>query len=174
MPAAKRLLYGYTLVELLITLTIIGITLALTGTLLRDNYARQKLKQAGWTLYSDIKYAQSLASAKNTNVYLNYQTGSNWCYGFSDASSCTCSTANSCQVNGVEKVVKAASFNNVTLTASGFSTTNLIFESSRGVTTTGTGNFIFSRGNFSIQVQENNSNRLILCSNNISGFPACS
>jgi type IV fimbrial biogenesis protein FimT len=121
-------------------------------------------------LYYSLQYARSEAVILNSTVYVNFQTGSNWCYGINATTNCNCSVANSCTL----KVKKAPSSGATTLSATGLTTNSLTFEPTHGaagaksvLTFTATG----IATAMSVEVPIMGS--AVLCSANISGYSVC-
>ena len=92
---------GFTLVELMIVLAVMGIMLGIGvpsyQTLIQD----QNLKDIAEASYSQLRHAQSLALKRNQAISMLFcQQGQEWRTGLTNLTSCDCFTANSCSLNG--------------------------------------------------------------------------
>jgi type IV fimbrial biogenesis protein FimT len=127
---------GFTLLELMIAITIVAIVMALTVPGFNEIIERKKLEGAAEKVFADLQFAKTEAIKKNQRVYANFDT-TNQCYGLSLASSCACSPTSSCVIDGVDKAVKMSDFGSTSMvTASFFGTpsTEVNFDPRRGDT----------------------------------------
>ena len=107
---------GFTLVEIFITLIIVGLIVGFVLTSFHDNVTNQRLKNAAESIFADLKLAKSEASKRNQTVYVSFASnGSSWCYGLSEGSPCDCNINNFCSLDHVDKVRSSQSFKNVQL-----------------------------------------------------------
>lgn len=96
---------GFTLVELIITVIVLGIVIAVATASYDGLIANQALKQRTDQLYYVLQLAKSEALKRNQKIYVHFcQQGNAWSMGVTDLDSCDCFTANSCVLDGVEKV----------------------------------------------------------------------
>jgi len=110
---------GFTLIELLITVVIMGVLVSLAVPSFFGILEDRKLKGAGENLFVDLMYAKSEAIKRNEVVRVSATgTGATWCYGLSQVTACDCTAVNSCQIDGVEKVVSNADYPNIQVIAS--------------------------------------------------------
>lgn len=167
---------GVTLVETLMAVTILGIALALAVPSLQDIINKKRIKSAIETLYTDMKLIHSESIKRQSNLFVSFQSGANWCYGVDDSSECDCSTSNDCQIDGVEKVVRASDFNGITMSFTGFtsgvSNSYVQFEGVRGVASN-SGTVTFSRAGFSATLSSNRLGLLETCSNDLVTYQSC-
>lgn len=86
---------GFTLLELMITLSIASILLAMGVPSFRNFFDAQELKGASEQVYSHIRRARVEALSRKTEVGVNFEAngGSAWSYGFSDTNKGSCNTA---------------------------------------------------------------------------------
>lgn len=108
---------GLTLLELMVTLSVVAILLTVAVPSFIDLYDRYRLKGAVDTLYADLQFARSEAVRRNADLYLGFSAGSQWCYGLDSSSTCRCGTAGDCDI----KVVSAGDYPAVTLSSTNFS-----------------------------------------------------
>lgn len=126
---------GFTLVELMVTVAVLAILLAVGIPALQTTLDKRRLTGAVEQLYSDLQYARSEAIRQNRNVTVYFSGTSTWCYGMDDdtSSACNCSSApGNCTVGGVQKVVAGTGFRNVTLSENTFASGNVTFDPRRG------------------------------------------
>lgn len=158
--------------ELLVVLLIITILVALAAPAYRTFITENRLKAAAEGLYSDMQLARSEAIRKQNNVYIIFQTGANWCYGLSDAATCDCGAANSCLLNGAEKVVNVSSYPGTTLATSGLTSETITFDGIRGSTGIN-GQVAISSGSLSVTNAVRPMGNIRICSGSIGGYSAC-
>jgi prepilin-type N-terminal cleavage/methylation domain-containing protein len=81
---------GFTIIELMISLSVIAVLLTVGAPAMKNFFDRQKIKAAGEQLYSDLQLARSEAIARNTSVYINVSANgsTSWTYGISDVNNC--------------------------------------------------------------------------------------
>lgn len=169
-------LKGISLIEFMIGLAILGIITAGTVASFQPLLEKKRVKKATEELYNDIKFAHSESLKRQSNLYISFQSGADWCYGIDDAGACDCTTANDCQFDGVEKVVKSTDFPGTSFALTGFTTsggiTYLEFEGVRGVATN-SGSVTFSRNPYSATVSVNRLGLTDNCSNTLVTYNAC-
>ena len=163
---------GFTFLQLLITLSIITILLLVGLPNLTSVVQSNRLKSAVHLFYSNMQFARAEAIRGGDDVYVNFNAGTNWRYGINKSSSCNCMVANSCMMDGIEKVVTSSDFPSVSMSISGF-VGNLQFERMRGILVGNGGTITFSLGSKSIQVQINSLGRMRICSDTVGGFKPC-
>ena len=96
---------GFTFIELMITLIILGIVIAISTASFQSLIADQALSKAASQVYYTLQLAKTEAIKRNQKIYVQFcQQQSVWKMGLSDFSGCDCFTANSCQLDGIEKV----------------------------------------------------------------------
>ncbi len=169
---------GFTLVELMVTLSVLAIVLAVGVPSFTEMLDKNRVKAASLALYDDIQFARSAAIRNSSEVYVSFTgSGATWCWGISEGATCSCTTANSCMVDGINKVVSSSEFTGVSLSATAFATgSSLAFEPRRGLAqnTTGTnysGGLTFkSARDKTITTQLSIVGRVSQCSTDVGGF----
>lgn len=83
---------GFTLLEAMIVVAILGILSAIAIPSFQDTIERSRLKQAVEGLKSDMQFARTEAIKRSQNVHVSRSTGNagNWCYGLNFGANCTC------------------------------------------------------------------------------------
>jgi len=100
-------LSAFTLVELLITVTIIAILMSVAVADYNSLFAQRALQNKAEHLYHFLRLAKSQSVKYNKKVYVHFcsQGGhGKWSVGMSEFAVCDCFTANSCLLNGTEVV----------------------------------------------------------------------
>ncbi len=114
--------FGFTLVELLVTVAIIGILAALSAPSFNKMLARNRLKGAAEGVFNDLQLARTEAIKRNQDVDLTFSAAgptTTWAYGLRVGSTCdpsvAISDANACQIDGVLKVTRSTDYPGVSL-----------------------------------------------------------
>jgi len=112
---------GFTLIELMITLAVLAILVAIALPSFQATLENRRLSAAADNIYAFISYAKSEAIKKNQSIRFQATVdGTSWCIGVDDDAAAVCDcTANACEVDGVTKNLTSASFTNIRMTATG-------------------------------------------------------
>jgi prepilin-type N-terminal cleavage/methylation domain-containing protein len=167
-----RLSRGFTLLELLVVFVIISILTVLALPSLLNFNQEQNTTMTAQKLYYALQYARSEAVKRNQFVYVNFQTGNNWCYGINANANCNCSVTNSCNLTNVS----APTSQSTVMSGSGLSASNSVnFEPTHGASgTKSIVTFTTSTGGISaMSVEVPIMGSVVLCSTTISGYSAC-
>jgi len=161
---------GITLIEVLVMLAVVVILTLLSIPLFSSLIQHYRITSAAEQLYSTLQYARTEAIKRNTSVYVSVTTGDTWCYGVNTGSTCTCSTAGSCNLGSVS----AASAGVLTLSATGLSSNSFYFDNTHGgasnsVTLTYT---LFGQSSL-ITTSISRLGSISTCSTGITGYTAC-
>jgi type IV fimbrial biogenesis protein FimT len=162
---------GYTLLEAMIIVAIIGILAAIAVPSYQDTLERNRLKQVVESLKSDLQFARTEAIKSSQDVVVSRTTGSagTWCYGLNVAASCNCATAGSCSI----KTVAGSAFS--TKVSMDSASGNSTFDYRRG--TIGANGVTFSTANYKARVVFSDVGRVRICtpagSTGIPAYPAC-
>ena len=95
---------GFTLVELLIAITIIGILLAIGLPSFQGTIDKSRLVGAADNLLADMRYAQTESTKRNIEITVTFTEGANWSYVF-DTSPTTTKTTNGSDYRGTSMLV---------------------------------------------------------------------
>lgn len=161
----RHFVAGVSLMEVLVTVAIIGILAAVAIPNLTDYFTNQRVKGATENFYVALQNAKFEAAKTNAVISLQIQpdtSGSNlatWCYGMTEAASSTCDcTAGTCAQGSV---VSSEDFPNVNIN---FNATNRrSFTAVRGDANGTQGTVIFSIGTKSLGVKLSTYGRVAIC-----------
>ncbi len=168
----RQINYGFTLVEALIVIAIIGILSAIAVPSYQDMIERNQLKQAAEGLKSDMQFARTEALKRSQIVVVSRSPGNAgvWCYGLNANTTCDCTTAGSCAI----KSISGSDFGSIVNMVAG-ATNNSTFDYRRG--TIGANGITFSTSHYAARVIFSDIGRVTICtpsgSTGISGYPAC-
>lgn len=99
----RQALTGFTLVELMITITVLAVLAAIAAPSFVSMLERQRLNAATENLFVDLQHARSEAIKRNKLIFFNLDADnpSDWCYGIDESDQdCDC-LDNACKVGGV-------------------------------------------------------------------------
>ena len=97
----RRVVRGFTLVEMAVVMTIIVTLATLALPYYGDYVARQRLKAAAEHLAADLAEARFEAARRGMPMFVNFSAGADWCYAITTAPGCTCSAAAACRLKTV-------------------------------------------------------------------------
>lgn len=187
----KKRTRGFTLLELLIAMTILAIIISVAVPGMSGMAANQRLIGAAEQVWSHLQQARSEAVARNTQVFVNFSANGSttWVYGMSSVNSLcdltvtTANGANSCRmvvsdgdasldpgtgaVDADDLVLMryaGTDFDGVSMGIANFSsgTTQFVFDPLRGTSTSGQVNLTGSNGN-QLRVTVSLLGRVTLC-----------
>ncbi|WP_432471153.1 GspH/FimT family pseudopilin [Amphritea sp. HPY] len=132
---------GFTVIELMIAVAIIGILVAIAAPNMSSYWREGRLVSATEAIYSQMQLARSIALAKNEDVDVRFPTtGTGWCMGVTENSTASC-TCGSCSITGMpDKVLTSTDYPNTSVAVSSAIST---FTMPRGVVT-GAGNVVIT------------------------------
>lgn len=160
---------GFTLAELLIVLVIVAILAVVAVPPFISHIQTSRLSNASQNLYYALQYARSEAIKRNVTMFVSFQPGTSWCYGVNPSTACNCSTASSCALGATN----ALGSSQLSLSATGLSNNALSFEPNHGAAGSATTITLSNAEGNTMSVQVKLMGSLLLCSSQISGYPAC-
>ncbi len=167
---------GFTLLEAMIVVAIIGIVSAFAVPSYQDMLERNRLKQVAEALKSDLQFARTEAIKRSQTVLVTRTPGNAgaWCYGLSTKSACSCAQVTTTAANYCEiKRIVGADFSSTNMNAAVGNNSSFSFR--RG--TIGADNVTFSTNNYAARVVFSDVGRVKICtpsgSAGVSDYPAC-
>lgn len=153
MHTKSRLPGGFTLVELLIVVAIVGVLAALAAPAFTKLLDRGRLRGAAEQVFSDLQLARTEAIKRNLDVEMTFSTAgpsTTWCYGLRErdpndpgidlSTPCDCTEADvtatdACKIDDVLRVTRSSDFRDVSLSHT-FTSSRAEFESRQGLADT--------------------------------------
>ncbi len=162
---------GFTLLELMIVIAIVGVIAAMAVPSFSGNIERSRLKEAVESLKSDLMYArtQSIKTSSIIKVSLVKDGTGAWCYGINDADAdCACGVVETADC-GIKSIM-GSRFKNVALNQAA----TVTFNPRRG-TAGYSGTKILSTTNHQVKVVVSNQGRVTVCnvSGTMPGYEGC-
>ncbi len=157
---------GFTIIELMITLIVLTVLVAIATPSFSGLLDRRKLQGAGEQLFVDLMYAKSEAFKRNTPVTVSFVgNGATWCYGMAVNSACDCSdNVPACSIDGVTKIISQDDYTDVSVAPdSSYDDNTLTFTPLRGMANAGNLQFTLSNGT-ELGVVVSSFGRIRLCS----------
>ena len=167
---------GLTLLELLITISILVLVVSLGSPAINSIQRNMQLKGAAQTSYFAFQQARVAAITKNIDVTVAIHPGKNWCAALSDSGVCDCGIAYECTLDGVEYKVDFADYRFVSIDKVTFGLDNVaVFDANRGLAIGHAGTIVFTDGEKQLKLILSNMGRVRICAvgSSLGGFEAC-
>jgi type IV fimbrial biogenesis protein FimT len=110
-PARPLRARGFTLIELMFTVSLLALLATLALPPLASTLARHRLKAAAEHLANDLAELRFESAQRGVPLHLRFDRGEQWCYALAEASPCGCRSAGACRI----KAVSGADFPGVRL-----------------------------------------------------------
>lgn len=150
---------GFSLVELMVVVTVIAVLMALVAPSYQKLIERNRLKEATQGFKSDVQLArmEAIKRSRDTIFHRTAGAGGSWCYGISTIA-CDCEQTDDTAVDFCNvKRISGANFPVVSLAAGGDS----VFDSRRG--TSAQLSSVFSTRHYAAQVAVSVGGRVVVC-----------
>jgi len=168
--------HGFTLIEIMVYTAILAILAGVAVPIYSSTTSKTKFASESEKIIHYLTYARSEAVKNNSDITLSFSTGSNWCLGLSDSGACDCTTANSCQINSIEKIVRSAGNTNFNLAVDN-SLKSANFDPLRGMlektNAPSSGKISLSGASLSAEISINILGRADICSSSLSTYKDC-
>lgn len=174
---------GVTLIELIVTIVVVGVLAAVAIPSFTDFFKRQRVVGAASELSSLMSYAraESLKSDEAVTLTVKDPVSGQWCFGLVVSTSpCDCDTgvgANSCRVDGVLRTSSYEAFSGVSITISPAATSIAMqYDPVRGTVNTVPKIGVQIDSDFALEVQSTKLGRASLCvpaGSTIAGYESC-
>jgi type IV fimbrial biogenesis protein FimT len=174
---------GFTLIELVIVMVIVGVGLSLAVPTFKDIRERRQTTAQATELSAFLSYAQSVAVKRNRpiSIELQYTTPTNWCVGAAETlDGCDCTGGGVvCNVEGDTKVMSSATYDKAKMLTPAADKV-LAFDPIRGIMIdTDPHSFTLQsqNGKYELRVDIGITGRIKICnpdsSKAVPGFKAC-
>ncbi len=157
-------------------IALIGLVISLGAPSIIDAQRTMTHKGAVESSYFAMQAARARAISSGNNVTVSFEATTPWCIGISDVGPCNCQVANSCLVDGVERVVAAADFENIVLQEINFGGNGFtVYDGQRGMALNNAGSFVLSDGSTEARIELNTVGRLRVCTEvgDLGTYPQC-
>jgi Tfp pilus assembly protein FimT len=171
-----RNLSGLTLLELLITISIIVLVVSLGAPAVTSIQKNMQLKAAAQSSYFAFQQARAAAITKSIDVTVAIRPGKNWCAALSDRGVCDCATPNQCSLDGVEYKVDFTDYHFISIDKVTFGKDHVaVFDANRGLAIGHAGTVVFTDGDKQLKLILSNMGRVRICAvdSSLGGYEPC-
>jgi len=172
--------YGFTLVELLVTIAIVGILASFSAPSFQTMLEKRRLIAATEAVYAQLQFTRSEAVkfGRDTPLNISVKAGPPWCIGISNETmKCDCNTAAACVYGPTglttERSLLGSEFPNTSLSTS---QANVLVDSTRGGFgyTAGSITLTSSPSHQTTKIIFSQLGRVRICTHSgIGGYPSC-
>lgn len=156
---------GISLLQLLITISIISLLLLISAGSLTSTRQRLDISGASQSIYFFLQQARSQAITNQHTTTVAIQAGKKWCLGLTDSPFCNCTLTNDCKIGAVEQVLSFTDYPFTTLDWAGFGPKHVTqFDGQRGLSIGHAGTLTLQTSKFATHVIVSNMGRVRICS----------
>lgn len=168
---------GFTLIEMMVVIAVMGILLALAAPSFTIYFEKTRTKRAAETMAAFLVNAKSESIKRNATVRVVFQLsggGATWCAGMTTANTCDCSVTppTACTLDGVDRTISSTDYSGVVLNAtSGVDDGDMFtFTHKRGTVNGDTVRLQSDSSGYEMRVVVSSIGRIRLCSPSGSGY----
>ncbi len=174
--SSRKYIQGVTVIELMITVVIIGVLAAIAVPSYNQFMKRSKLTGAAEKVFGQLQYARSESIASGKDIFVSFKdTGAvGWCMGVSDLASCDCSASfASCTINGVQaRYVNGGDYPEIVLSTD-FTGDDTGFVAPRSVALETGAVSLALPAYGTVEIRMNILGRMRLCSDTLDDYAGC-
>lgn len=171
---------GVSLVELMVTLTVVVILLSIAMPSFTNIRDEKRLRAAAEAVYAYLQFARSESIKQDRNLIVRVKPGDgssslSWCLGISNSADCDCDSPGNCLFGPAgsqeEKTLKSNLFPDISIFSN---KANIAFDSRRGTNLNAGTITLTGVNSASIDLIHSRRGRIRMCSDTIRGYPSCS
>ena len=175
--------HGVTLIELIVTLVVLGVLVSIAAPSFRSIRDVNRVKAAAEAVYAHLQFARSEAIKQNRDLWVQVTPGdgsssADWCLGISNSDGCDCTTADSCEFGPagqeIERTLSSDDFEGISLSSN---QPDIHFEPRRGMDLTDGTIEVTGAGELTVRAVHSLRGRIRLCTcggvKKVRGYPQC-